>query len=173
MKIHSGVVFFGPGALGTVPNSYFVSCVMKMCVLCPMSGFFPCIWKKINVIMLLNSKHYRPCISLIYNKHIGIRRLSESITHWDAIHNQWTFRELCVLEKVARPGQRRAACQCGSLFVVNRNPCRGLACAGNSGGSWDLPRTSLCLLSSYTAEFSCPLRHENSMQEHLQQPNES
>ena len=50
-----------------------------------------CVWKKIRVIIPLNSNYYNPYVSLIYNKHISARHLSKSITQWPCDSQQLAF----------------------------------------------------------------------------------
>ena len=68
---------FRPGTRRTGLNIYCV-----FCVLCPLSCYpVSCVWKKIMVRVLRNSKHYRSYVSLFDNKclaHIGTHRSA----HW-------------------------------------------------------------------------------------------
>ena len=97
------------------------------------------------MIITLTSKHYRPYLSLIYNKYIG----SESV-HSDATPIFFLDEEG---EEEERPPGRVVQIENGSLS----NGFNAAVAGGISPG-----RVS-CLLSSYSAEFSIPRRRESNI----------
>ena len=121
------------------------------CVLC---------LEKIRVIIPLNSKHYRPNVSLICNKHIGTHRLSESVSQWPCDSQQLAFPRAARTWKGRPAGPSPGGALVEVCVILNRKDRTRAGSRGESGGGWDIPKMSLCLLSSYSAEFSCPRRHK-------------